>query len=181
MHKLLFPAMICMIIGLYACNSDKKTETAATTIDEPAKIDYAYKATYSSDFEMGDPKNAQTILNLWKYWDNGDLSPCKQIFADTVKLFLRDGSTMIGPRDSIIAGGQAYRNNYSKVESVVHAFFPVRSKDKDEDWVCIWGTEYSTDKQGKVDSVNLQETWRLNKKGEVNLMYQHGQATKPPM
>jgi hypothetical protein len=28
-----------------------------------------------------------------------------------------------------------------------------------------------------VDSVNLQETWRLNKEGKVNLLFQYSQAT----
>ena len=181
MHKLLFPAMICMIIALYACNSDKKSETTEVTSNDSTKMDYAYKATYSSDFEMGNPKYAEAVLKLWKDWDNGDLSPSKDMFADSVEIYPRDGSRMVGPRDSIVAGAQQFRNSFTKVESVVHAFFPVRAKDKDEDWLCIWGTEYSTDKAGKIDSVNLQEIWRFNKQGKINLMAQHGQATKPPM
>ena len=66
MHKLLFPAMICMIIALYACNSDKKSETTEVTSNDSTKMDYAYKATYSSDFEMGNPKYAEAVLKLWK-------------------------------------------------------------------------------------------------------------------
>lgn len=183
MQKLLFVAMIAIAIALIACNSDKKTETAAAneTASTSEKIDYAYKATYSSDFEMGNPKYAEAVLKLWKDWDNGNIIPAKDMFADTVEMRLRDGSAMTGPRDSILAGGQAFRDGFTKVESVVHAFFPTRSKDKDEDWVCIWGTEYNTDKQGKVDSVGLQEIWRFNKQGKVDFMVQHGMALKPPM
>jgi hypothetical protein len=179
MQKLLFTAMICVIIALIACNSDKKTETAGTTETPAEKMNYAYTAEYSSSFEMGKPKYSEIVLKLWKDYDNGDLSVSKDLFADSVEMYFRDGSSMHSTRDSVYASAQQYRNTFSKVESRVAAFFPVRATDKDEDWVCIWGTEVSTDKQGKVDSVNLQEIWRFNKQGKVDLMSQHGQALKP--
>jgi hypothetical protein len=40
--------------------------------------------------------------------------------------------------------------------------------------------ETTTAKNGKVDSVDLQETWRLNKDGKVNLLFQFSRATAPP-
>ena len=61
----------------------------------------------------------------------------------------------------------------------MHAIFPVKSTDKNEDWVCIWGTEVNTDKKGKTDSVHLQETWRFNKDGKIDLLYQHSRVAKP--
>ena len=94
-------------------------------------------------------------------------------------MYWRDGSVTHNVRDSVVGGAQQFRNTFSKVESRVDAFFPVRATDKDEDWVCIWGVEVSTDKQGKVDSVGLQEIWRFNKDGKVDFMSQHGQALKP--
>jgi hypothetical protein len=44
--------------------------------------------------------------------------------------------------------------------------------DKDENWVAIWGSEIQTDMKGKVDTVSLQETWRFNKAGKVDFMFQ---------
>lgn len=180
MQKLLFVAMISITIALIACNSDKKTETAATTTETPVeKPNYAYTAEYSSSFEMGKPKYSETVLKLWKDYDNGDFSSSLNLFADSVEMYFRDGSSMHNVRDSIVGGAQAFRNSFSKVESRVSAFFPVRATNKNEDWVCVWGTEISTTKQGKVDSVYLQEIWRFNKDGKVDFMSQYAQVAKP--
>lgn len=178
MQKLLFAAIACAVICLYACNSDKKTETAATTETPAEKPNYAYTAGYSSSFEMGKTKYSEAVLKLWKDYDNGDLAISKDMFADSIEMYFRDGSSMHGTRDSVVASAQAWRSTFSKVESRVDAFFPVRATDKNEDWVCIWGVETST-KQGKVDSVGLQEIWRFNKDGKIDFMSQHGQTLKP--
>lgn len=178
MRKILFAAITGFALVLFSCNSETETSTTATASSSDSTVNYAYKADYSSSFEMGNPKHSETILKLWKDWDNGDLGPSKANFADSVTMNLRDGSMMSGPRDSILAGAQAFRNGFSSVTSRVDAFFPVKSTDKNENWVCIWGTEISTDKSGKVDSVRLQETWRLNKEGKVDFMLQYGAVAK---
>jgi hypothetical protein len=181
MQKLLFVAMISIVIALVACNSDKKTETTAVTETPAEKPNYAYKAEYSSSFEMGNPKYSEAVLRLWKDWDNGDLSPSKDLFADSISMTFRDGSTVWNSRDSIVGNAQQFRNSFSKVESRVDVFFPTKATDKGEDWVCIWGTEVSTDKQGKVDSVHLQEIWRFNKQGKIDYFSQYSQPAKPSM
>jgi len=59
----------------------------------------------------------------------------------------------------------------------VHAWVPLRSKDRNEEWVLIWSREISTDAKGKKSVRELQETWRFDKNGKVNLMYQYVQAS----
>jgi hypothetical protein len=95
-------------------------------------------------------------------------------------MYFSDGSSLSAGRDSIIAMGQRHRNTLAKVVDRVEAVTALKSTDKNENWVLIWGMETSTAKNGKVDSVNLQETWRLNKEGKVNLLFQYSQATTPP-
>jgi hypothetical protein len=56
----------------------------------------------------------------------------------------------------------------------------VKSTDKNEDWVLIWGMETDTHKNGKIDSVNLQETWRINKDGKADLLMQYMRPAAPP-
>ncbi len=96
------------------------------------------------------------------------------------RLFLLPGNPGTGSTDSTLAGAQLFRNTFAAVKSTVHAYMPLKSTDKNDNWVCIWGTEVSTDKQGKVDSVGLQETWRFNKDGKIDLLYQFGRALVPP-
>ncbi|HEY6506072.1 MAG TPA: hypothetical protein VIZ28_18985 [Chitinophagaceae bacterium] len=179
MQKILVAAFA---VALFSCNNEEKKE-GDTVAAAPATAELSssapYKATYSSKFEMGDIKHAETILALWKDWDNGNLTPSANVFADSIFIYTRDGSRIEGLKDSVNAGAQAYRDMFASVTSTVHAIFPIKSTDKDENWVCIWGTEVSTDKKGKTDSVVLHETWRFTKDGKVDMVLQYGRALLP--
>lgn len=180
MQKIFIAALAVLI---YACNSAEK-ETPKEEVKEVAVATAAitnfsgYTPTYSSSFEMGNPKNAESVLSLYKDWDAGSLEPSKGAFADSVSFFLSDGSMVMGKRDSAVAAMQSFRNMFSSIKNTVHGVFAVKATDKNEDWVCIWATEVYTDKKGKVDSTQLQETWRFNKDGKIDLLYQY--AAKPP-
>ena len=58
------------------------------------------------------------------------------------------------------------------MEVGVEAVFAEKCTDKIENWDGLWGTEITTDKKGKVDTASLQETWRFNKAGKVDFMFQ---------
>jgi hypothetical protein len=167
--------------ALFSCNADEKKAPDAKeeTKVASASSSLPYTATYSSQFEIGDAKNVEMIMNVWKAWDDGNLQASRKYFADTMHFYFRDGNKMAGPTDSTLAGGQMVRNLFTAVKSTIQAIVPLKSTDKNENWVCVWGTEVSTDKQGKTDSVDLQETWRLNKDGKVDLLYQYGRALVP--
>jgi hypothetical protein len=180
--KKMFIAAIAVI--LYACNAEEKTTPADETkavASAPGVISNmsGYEANYSKSFEMGDAKHAETVLSLWKDFDNGNLEPSKALFADSVSFLVSDGSIIAGTRDSAVASVQAWRNTLSSVKSSVDAIFAVKSTDKNENWVSIWGKETSTDKKGKTDSIYLQESWRFNKDGKIDLMLQHMRVLKP--
>ena len=177
--------VIVSIALLAACNSKEpaKTESMKSGSDSSTNnmrdINSPYQVTYSSKFAIDDPKNAETLLNLWKVWDNGDLSKGKDMFADTVELHFADGSMMHTTRDSVTAAAQQYRSSLGSATSRVDAIMALKSTDKNEHWACIWGMETDANK-GKVDSFYLQETWRFNDKGQANLMYQFRAAANPP-
>ncbi|RBL90364.1 hypothetical protein [Chitinophaga flava] len=67
------------------------------------------------------------------------------------------------------------RGELGSVIDSVHAWIPLRSKDKKEDWVAVWTRQISTDSKGKKTTRELQETWRFDKDGKINLMYQYEQ------
>jgi hypothetical protein len=95
-------------------------------------------------------------------------------------MFVADGPPMMGPRDSVLASAQNYRNSFSSVASHVQALVPLHSIDSSQNWVAVWGTEVHTDKNGKKDSVYLQEVWRLNKDNKFDLMYQYDSKPYAP-
>ena len=180
MKKLFF---LFGLAAFAACNSSDDTKAAAmsstdSTVTAGDTIAYQYTADYSSKFEMGNPKNVKTIFDLYTDWDNNNLDNSKDKFADSVTLIFGSGDMMAGTRDSITAMSKAFRNTMGTVNTQVHAVVPLRSTDKNEDWVLVWFQEYRTDAKGKKDSTEFQETWRINKDGKADLLYQYQQ--NPP-
>ncbi|MBV4359677.1 hypothetical protein [Pinibacter aurantiacus] len=179
------------ITFLVACNSgtDKsKMETPknadSTTMPKQQSLTYPYTADYSSDFEIGDAKNAQTLLQLYRDFDNNTLENSKNSFAENDTMIFASGNMFVGTRDSLIALATKSRGQMGSVVDSVHAWVPLKSKDRNEDWVLIWSREISTDAKGKKTVRELQETWRFDKNGKINLMYQYVQEspkmTPPP-
>jgi hypothetical protein len=164
-----------LAVSLVACNNEKTAEstTAAAEVkpNVPANM-HGFTPTYSASFVMDSAANSETVLALWNEFKSGDFSASRAHFADTVAFFLADGSSIRGPADSLIKGMQDYRSSFKGMEVGIDAVFAVKSTDKDENWVAIWGTEIQTDKKGKVDTASLQETWRFNKAGKVDFMFQ---------
>jgi ketosteroid isomerase-like protein len=177
------PLILIATALLAACNSTPTTMTAekdSTKMESKDKmrpIQSPYAVRYSSSFVMDDPKNAETVLALWKAYDNGDLSATRDLIADTFEVNLAEGFSKRAPRDTVIAMIQAHRNMLAAAVDVVDAVMAVKSTDKNERWALVWGTEKDTHKDGKVDSVYLQETWRFNKDGKADLLYQYAQQT----
>src|SRR5580765_8893033 len=140
---------------LSACKSNEpKVESMKSGSDSTkiADVTYPYEIIYSSKFEIADPKYGKMILDLWKDWDNGDLSAHKDNFADSLEMHTADGSIMIGMRDSVLAIAQGSRNTLASAVSRVHSVTALKSIDKDDNWALVWGMETDTDKKGKVDS-----------------------------
>lgn len=180
MRKMLF---LLGLAALAACNSGKDTKVDSMSNKDSSgsandNITYPYTADYSSSFEMGDPKNALTLLKLYKDWDNNTMNNSKEYFADQDTMVFSNGYMFTGSRDSLIAMASQERGKMGNVVDSVHAWIPLRSKDKNEDWVLIWSKEITTDANGKKTSKEIQETWRFDKNGKINLVYQYEQ--QPP-
>ena len=138
--------------------------------DCSAQSGLPYKAGYSSDFKMGNPAYAKMVLELWKDWDDNTFDK-HDYFADTVVLYLPDSSVVRGKAENV-AGAKKYRGGMTSAKSVVHAWVPLHSNDKNEDAVCIWGTETDTWPDGRVEIRDLHEVWWFNKDGKVTAMRQ---------
>jgi hypothetical protein len=180
MKKILVLASVAF---LAACNSGTdtaKVESMGTGADSSAQnVTYPYDVVFSK-FKIGDANHAKMLLEIWKDWDNGNLQTHKDYFADSIAMFLADAPPIMGKRDTVLASGQNFRNNYSSVKSSIDAVVPLYSIDSSSNWVAVWGREVHTNTKGKTDSVYLQEVWRLNKDNKFDLMYQFN-SVPPPM
>jgi hypothetical protein len=181
MKQILFLFALALLAACNA-NDDAKvnfgTATDSTTSkkQEPA---YAYTPSYTSKFEIGDPNHTKTVLDLNKTWEDNNPDQAKKLFADSITIFASDGTVMSGPTDSILAATIPYRNSLGTVNTKVHAWVPLRATDKNENWVLVWFTEYRKRNNGKTDSTEYQETWRLNNAGRADLLMQYERKNPP--
>jgi hypothetical protein len=179
-----FSIITCALCLLVACNTatnSSETKDTATTAaivpDTNQNVTYAYPIEYSSDFTIGDSKLAQTVLELWKDYDNNAFDNHTDAFSDSVIMDLAGGQTIKG-KDSALAGVKRYRSSLQNAVSSVEVVTTLKPKGKDESWVCVWGKEVDTHKNGKKDSVYINENWMFDKNGKVAYMSQF-QATPP--
>ena len=180
------PLLFAVFALLAACGSNSTTTPTADStrmktdsVVAMRPIQSPYPILYSSSFVADDPKNAESLLAIWKAYDAGDFSTVRNLFADTVEVHLASGLTMRTSRDSTLAAVAAYRNSMKSAVSSISAIMAVKSTDKDQHWALIWGMEKDTHKNGKVDSTELQETWLFDNSGRASLFYQY--SAKPAM
>jgi len=161
-----------------ACNNEKTESSTSEKTDKKA-VTLPYTASYSSAFEMGgNPEYVATILQgSWKDWEENKLDNMKNWMADTIVAFHSDNKMVMG-LDSMMARWKRGRAEYSSVIDTIHAAIAVYSADKKEDWVLVWAQEIGTKPDGKKDTVNLMETWRMNKDGKADMLLQFDRATR---
>ena len=129
-----------------------------------------YKATYSSNFQMGNAAYVQKIMNVWQDWDDNMLNR-HDYFADSLAMYFSDGSMMKGKAENF-AAAKKYRSGFTSVKTVLHAIVPLRSNDRNEDVVAVWGEETNTLPDGKIEKKALHEVWFFNKDGMITAMRQ---------
>ncbi|HEX5668565.1 MAG TPA: hypothetical protein VFX73_07150, partial [Chitinophagaceae bacterium] len=164
--KRFFP--LVLIAATIACNTqspEPAAETAETT--SATAHEYSVKSRYSSDWEMGDPQQAEAVIALWKHFDNNTL--------DSVRSLLADSLYMEGPAwamklqsDSALAGAKADRAQFSSLKTEIDAIIPLKAKDHPEETVVtIWGEEIGI-MGGKEIKRKIHEVWSFNKDGKVS-------------
>lgn len=159
-----------------ACNNDTKSTATTTGGDTTAAKPAAtlpYMASYSSSFKMGNPDySAMIVQGSWKDWEKNTMDNMKSWVADTIVAFQSD-NIMVRGVDSLQARWKRGRGEYTSVIDTLNAVVPLYSTDKNENWVLVWATEINTDTKGKTDTIALMETWRINKDGKADLVYQY--------
>ena len=137
-----------------------------------------YTATYSSQFAIGNPAHAQMILAQWKDWDDNMLDRNAAMIADTIMLEMSNGQIIRG-KDSFLLSGKQYRSQLASVKTTAEAWMPLRSTDRNEDWVVIWGVEENTAPDGTKTKSRIHEVWRINRDGKIDYLRQY--AAKSPV
>ena len=170
--------LVVAVAAIAGCNSQTKTETNKDEAQVKAATSLPYVPSYSASFKMGNPEYSAMILKgSWKDWENNTMDNMKSWIADTIVAFHSD-NTMVKGADSLIARWKRGRAKYSSVIDTVEAVMPVYSTDIDENWVLVWATEINTKTDGTKDSAAVMETWRINKDGKADMLFQYDRAKR---
>lgn len=92
-------------------------------------------------------------------------------YADTIKTYFADGS-MANGKAAFVAESKKYRGGFTAVKSTIHAMIPIRSQDKNQDIVCMWGEELSAKADGTTTTSSIHEVWFFNKDGKITTLRQ---------
>ncbi len=171
--------VLTAVVFFTACNNEKEGKDEKKSIEAmPLTIKIPYTAGYSTSFILGNADYATTIVQgSWKDWETNNLDNMKNWVADTVVAFQSDNS-MVKGADSLMARWKRGRAKYTNIIDTIDAVIPVYSTDKKEHWVLVWAREINTDKDGKIDTMALMETWRINKDGKADMLLQYDRATR---
>lgn len=138
-----------------------------TMVIAQTPLDYEVQYT---NWEIGNPQNTGTILELYKSWDNKDSFDVDHLFCDTLYLRLpqeRHEKVIVNPQINSLFGID--RKYYKKTKNKLLSVVSLHDKESGQDWV--FATLYNSwvEKSGKRDSVLLQENWLL-KDGKIHTL-----------
>jgi hypothetical protein len=173
MKKLLIVAIFTALFA--ACNSktgsDKSASDSAGATGAAAKdtLTYEFKATYSSDITVpGNPVIAQKVLQVWKMFETNQVDSMKPYFADSVIYEDASGMRYNGPTAGLLAFAKKDIENLDSMRFDISTWQSAHVNDKNEDWVNIWSTERRYPRNGKADTVLMQENWKVK---DVKVIY----------
>src|SRR5689334_7479436 len=82
----LIALLTCTILS---CNTATKEDTKVNNDSTPVEaakpvVTFPYNATYSSDWSIGNPENAKTVLELYKAFEENRIDEFDKYLADSV-------------------------------------------------------------------------------------------------
>jgi hypothetical protein len=173
MKKYIFLLMTtcgCMV----ACNpkSDTSTTAAATTA---STVTLPYTAAYTTEFnnDVSD-SDLLTVLNSYKYWEQGDMKALRTTMGDSMYADMSDGFHFAGLADSVMGVWGKYRDSLSSVKITVGVWLKNHAIKDSSNFVNVWYTEVDKFKDGKVDSADYEDD-NLLKNGKIIWLSSHKQ------
>jgi hypothetical protein len=159
MKKFFFVAVIAVLLA--GCQNGAGEASTANTRSVDT-LTYAFKASYSSDVSVpANAENAQKVLRVWKAFEQGQIEAMKPFFADTVIYEDASGMRFHGPSDQLLAYAQKDIGGLDSMRFDISQWQSSHINDRDEDWVNIWSTERRYPRNGKADTVLMQENWKV--------------------
>lgn len=159
MNKLFLVIAIAAIQAGCQHGSGEASAVSARAVDT---LTYAFKASYSSDVSApANMGNAQKVLRVWKAFEQGQILAMKPYFADTVVYEDASGMRFHGPVEQLLEYAQKDIGGLDSMRFDISQWQSSHINDRDEDWVNIWSAERRYPRNGKPDTVLMQENWKV--------------------
>jgi uncharacterized protein YcfL len=157
-------AAFCM-----ACNSptdtttdNNKTADSSTT----SNTKFPFTKQKGLDWEINkDDANTLTVLNVLKAMESKDYEAIGKTTADSIKSNI-DGLKFNGTKAQMIEANKQFFATLKNIRIVPQDWISVVNKDKSQEWVRVWYTQYWEDMKGTRDSLNVFNDIQL-KQGKV--------------
>ena len=137
-----------------------------------AAMSQTYSAGYSSKFVMADASYSDKVLTLWKDFENNTLDKHIDLISDTVTMILSNGAVVKGRAENL-KDVKEFRSSIKDYKVTVDAWISVKSVDRGQNAVLIWGDENFTDKDGKKVQQRVHEVWLFDSAGKISMMMQY--------
>src|ERR1019366_2266328 len=121
---------------IVACNPKSDTSATTATTAAASTVTLPYTATYSTDFNNNvSDSDLLTVLNSYKYWEQGDMKALRTTMGDSMYAYMSDGYQFKGLADSIMPIWSKYRDSLSSVKITMEVWLKNHSVKDSADWV----------------------------------------------
>jgi len=172
MKKHVFLILVTATCWMVACNpkSESKMNTAsggASTVGLP------YAASYTTEFNNNiSDSDLLTVLNSYKYWEQGDMKALRTTMGDSMRAEMSDGTVLKGSADTVLGVWSKYRDSISSVKINMEVWLKNHSLKDSANWVNVWYIETDTYKNGRVDSAEYEDDNAV-KNGKITYLSTH--------
>ena len=173
MKKYLSIIACAALLAACSTSTPNSEETADTSAVVDAKFPFAKQK--GQDWEINkDDANTVIALNALKSIERKDYKAIGDDTADSVKSEI-DGLKFNGTKAEMMKANKDFFATLRSIKIVPNDWLSVVNKDKSQEWVRVWYSQYWEDMQGKRDSINVFNDIRLRsgKITEWNEYLQH--------
>ncbi len=182
MKKMILPAALLLCL-LFSCK-EKQTGASVSTspvnpsgeIKLPMELWYSAKKT-----EIGNNENMITVMKWNKFLGEKNVDSAFALLADSVTIYLADGSVSNNVKDSVKAELNRFINSLKSISIKYMFALPLNAvyENKTDEWVESVTDEEYFFKNGKHQHSNFSEDYRMEN-GKIRFVYQYERKILPP-
>jgi hypothetical protein len=168
--------VIIVSIFLMSCSAERVNEEESApdskVLTLPDGFSYAGRNP-----EMGNPENLQLIMD-WNERRSNLQHEVGDLIADTLTMYMADGTEWIIPRDTVVAHLGGRYEKMADQQVTMNAAIPIYYSDLDHEWIYSWVFTQIEFIDGQKTAHYFHEDYRIIN-GKIRMLYQF--KRKPPI